>query len=256
MKKLLLATVATIALTATGFAAEQKGQAAGGAGVEMKAGGQATGQTTNSGMKADSKAGADIKANEHKGAAEMKSDADTKGSASTKSRGETTGQGGASEPKATTEPRSEQRPGAGSDQRHGSGMNRTEQREQRQPGSNASETNRTGAQGQGTAQGTQNGGTAAARTEASGSVNLSADQKTKIRTTVIQSASAPKIERSQINFTLNVGTVVPRTVKVVAVPATLVEIHPAWRGYSYFIVGDELVIVEPRTLKIVAVIIV
>jgi hypothetical protein len=252
MKKLLLATVATIALTASGVAAEQKGQAAGGAGAEMKAGSQTTGsgaemkagghaqgQTSKPGVKAEGKAGADMKANGQKGAAEMKSGADTKGSASTKTRSETTGQGGANEPKAN------ERPG----QRNGSGMNRTEQRDQRQPGSNATD-NRTGAQGQGAAQGTtagQAGGT---------SVQLSSEQKTKIRTTVIQSASAPKIERSQINFSLNVGTVVPRTVKVVAVPATLIEIHPAWRGYSYFVVGDELVIVEPRTLKIVAVIVV
>ena len=46
---------------------------------------------------------------------------------------------------------------------------------------------------------------------------------------------------------------VPRSVQFVTVPATLVEIHPAWRGYSYFIVDDEIIIVEPRTLKIVAV---
>ena len=88
---------------------------------------------------------------------------------------------------------------------------------------------------------------------AGGSVNLTTEQKTKIRTTVLQSSSAPKVSRSQINFNISVGTVVPRSVHFVTVPATLVEIHPAWRGYSYFIVDDEIIIVEPRTLKIVAV---
>jgi hypothetical protein len=88
---------------------------------------------------------------------------------------------------------------------------------------------------------------------AGSSVSLTQEQRSKIRTTVIQGGKAPKIERSQINFSLNVGAVVPRSVRVVAVPPTLVEIHPAWRGYMYFVVGDELVIVEPRTLKIVAV---
>ena len=39
----------------------------------------------------------------------------------------------------------------------------------------------------------------------------------------------------------------------VTVPDTIVEIHPAWRGYSYFIVDDEIIIVEPSTFKIVAV---
>jgi hypothetical protein len=70
---------------------------------------------------------------------------------------------------------------------------------------------------------------------------------------VIQSSSAPKVSRSSINFNISVGTVVPRTVKFVAVPATLVEIHPAWRGYRYFIVDDEIIIVEPSSFRIVAV---
>ena len=82
-----------------------------------------------------------------------------------------------------------------------------------------------------------------------GSVNLTTEQKTKIRTTVIE--KAPKVSRTDIKFSINIGTVVPRSVRVVAVPPTLVEIHPAWRGYSYFVVGDEIIIVEPRTLKIV-----
>ena len=45
----------------------------------------------------------------------------------------------------------------------------------------------------------------------------------------------------------------PRTVHMVAVPVTLVEIHPAWRGFMYFIVGDQIVVVDPRTLQIVEV---
>jgi hypothetical protein len=95
-----------------------------------------------------------------------------------------------------------------------------------------------------------------AEEHAGGSVSLTNEQKTKIRTTVIETGSAPKIERSQIHFSLNVGTVVPRSVKVVAVPPTLVEIHPEWRGYRYFVVDDEIIIVEPRTLRIVAVVVV
>ena len=37
-------------------------------------------------------------------------------------------------------------------------------------------------------------------------------------------------------------------------PSTIVEIQPAWRGFEYFLVGDEIVIVDPATLRIVAVI--
>jgi hypothetical protein len=39
-----------------------------------------------------------------------------------------------------------------------------------------------------------------------------------------------------------------------AVPTTIVAIEPTWRGFEYFLVGDEIVIVDPRTLEIVAVI--
>lgn len=94
-------------------------------------------------------------------------------------------------------------------------------------------------------------GPAGAQTEDrnDGAKALSTEQKTKIRTTVIN--RAPKV--TNVNFSLSVGTVVPRTVHVVAVPAPLIEIYPEWRGYSYFVVGDEIVIVEPGTLRIIAV---
>ena len=91
-----------------------------------------------------------------------------------------------------------------------------------------------------------------ANTRASGNaVSLTTEQKTKIRTTVLTS-NAPRV--TNVNFSINVGTVVPRTVRVVAVPAPLIEIHPAWRGYMYFVHGDDIIIVEPGTLRIVAVI--
>lgn len=93
-------------------------------------------------------------------------------------------------------------------------------------------------------------GATAAQGQAGGSVALTTEQKTKIRTTVL--ATAPKV--TNVNFSLNVGTVVPRSVRFVAVPPTLIEIHPAWRGYMYFVVGNDLVIIEPDSLRIVAVI--
>jgi hypothetical protein len=61
---------------------------------------------------------------------------------------------------------------------------------------------------------------------------------------------------TNVNFSVNVGTVVPRSVQVVAVPPTLIEIHPAWRGYMYFVAGDRIVIIEPDSYRIVAVLVV
>jgi Protein of unknown function (DUF1236) len=81
---------------------------------------------------------------------------------------------------------------------------------------------------------------------------LSTEQRTQIRQTVMQVGNAPRV--SSVTFSLSVGTVVPRTVKYVPLPPRVVEIYPAWRGYHYFIVGDQIVIVESGSLRIVAVI--
>jgi hypothetical protein len=89
---------------------------------------------------------------------------------------------------------------------------------------------------------------------ASTSASLSTEQRTRIRETVIKSGNAPRVSRSEINFNINVGTAVPRSVRLVTVPTTVVEIYPAWRGFLYFVVEDEIVIVEPGSLRIVAVI--
>ena len=84
-------------------------------------------------------------------------------------------------------------------------------------------------------------------------VNLSSEQRTRIRETVIKQPNAPRISRNEVNFNLSVGTVVPRTVRMAVLPAVVIEIHPAWRGYSYILVGDEMVVIEPGTLRIVAI---
>jgi hypothetical protein len=97
------------------------------------------------------------------------------------------------------------------------------------------------AQGKGSAQG---------KGMASSNVSLTTEQKTTIRNTVIN--TGPRA--TSVNFSVRVGIAVPRTVKFAPVPATIVEIQPAWRGYMYFVYEDEIIIVHPRTLKIVAVI--
>ena len=98
---------------------------------------------------------------------------------------------------------------------------------------------------------TQPGGTTqpGARTDATAS--LTVEQRTRIRETVLKDGNVPRVGR--VDFQINVGTVVPRTVRVVALPAPVVEIHPAWRGYLYFVHEDEIVVVEPGTMRIVAV---
>jgi Protein of unknown function (DUF1236) len=84
----------------------------------------------------------------------------------------------------------------------------------------------------------------------SGAVNLTTEQRTTIRQEVL-TERAPRA--TNINFSVNVGTVVPSSVRVIEVPPTIVRIQPRWKGYRYFVYNDEIIIVEPRTLKIVAV---
>jgi hypothetical protein len=41
---------------------------------------------------------------------------------------------------------------------------------------------------------------------------------------------------------------------LVGVPRPIIEIEPEWRGFEYFMIGDQIVIVNPRSMEIVAVI--
>jgi hypothetical protein len=86
---------------------------------------------------------------------------------------------------------------------------------------------------------------------ASLSVNITPENRTRIHEVFVKEHSAPKVDH--VAFSLSVGTAVPRSVRIVAVPQTIVAIQPTWRGYEYFMVGDQIVIVDPRTMEIVAV---
>jgi len=85
-----------------------------------------------------------------------------------------------------------------------------------------------------------------------GAANLTTEQKTKIKTVVKEKVHAQPV--TNVNFSVSVGTVVPRTVHFYPLPAEVVEIYPQWRGYEFILVNDEIVIIEPSTFKIVAII--
>jgi hypothetical protein len=44
---------------------------------------------------------------------------------------------------------------------------------------------------------------------------------------------------------------VPRDIGFHPLPSEIVTIYPEWRGYEFFLVRDEIVVVDPRTLEIV-----
>jgi Putative peptidoglycan binding domain/Protein of unknown function (DUF1236) len=75
-----------------------------------------------------------------------------------------------------------------------------------------------------------------------GNIELSSEQRTKIRETMLNGPSVPHVNNA--SFTFNIGAAVPSNVRIVEVPETLIELHPDWRGYSYFVVRDDIVIVD------------
>jgi Putative peptidoglycan binding domain/Protein of unknown function (DUF1236) len=68
---------------------------------------------------------------------------------------------------------------------------------------------------------------------------------------VFASNNVPRVDN--VNFAVRVGTTVPSSVHLVVVPETLVEIYPQWRDDEYFVVRDEVVIVD-HSHRIVAVV--
>jgi len=59
-----------------------------------------------------------------------------------------------------------------------------------------------------------------------------------------------------VHFSISAGTVIPASehVELHVLPEEIVRVVPAYRGYRYFIVKNEIVIVEPSSRRIVTVI--
>ena len=95
-------------------------------------------------------------------------------------------------------------------------------------------------------------GQGAAGTRTNVNVNIAPEKRTQIHEIIVKERSAPRV--TSVNFDLSVGTRVPRNVRFVALPPSIVTIEPDLRGYDYFMVGDRIVVVNPRTMEIVAII--
>jgi hypothetical protein len=86
--------------------------------------------------------------------------------------------------------------------------------------------------------------------QAGGGAKLTTEQRTRITSVIREQRVAPV---NNVNFAISIGTRVPRDVGFHPLPAEIVTIYPEWRGYEFFLVRDEIVVVDPRTLEIVAV---
>lgn len=99
--------------------------------------------------------------------------------------------------------------------------------------------------GQGSTPGTTGQGAAGT------SANLTSEQRTTIGTAIRQQNVRPV---TNVNFTLAIGANVPRDIDLHPLPVSVIELYPAWRGYHFVLAGDEIVVIDPATFRIVAII--
>jgi Protein of unknown function (DUF1236) len=231
MRNSLLATIAAAALVAGTIAVSGQGMQGGGAGGGGAGGGAGGAPSAQGG--GGGAGGAPSTAPAERMDRSSPKGTTGQGTGSQMDRGQSSQPGAAQERGQTGQPqmRDQTQPRTGQGQTPQQQRGQTGQQQKGQPGTQ-----------QQTGQGQSGAGSAALTTE----------QRSRIRTTVLQGGNVNRV--SNVNFNIRVGTVVPRSVKLVAVPPVILEVHPAWRGFRYFVVNDEIIIVEPGTLRIVAVI--
>ncbi|HET9413743.1 MAG TPA: DUF1236 domain-containing protein [Pseudolabrys sp.] len=96
----------------------------------------------------------------------------------------------------------------------------------------------------------QNRSTTTGQGAAAGSAKLSTEQRTKITSIIKQR----KVEPTKLSVSVSVGTRVPASVHLYPLPVEVVAVYPAWQGYGYILVGDQIVVINPRSHEIVAII--
>jgi hypothetical protein len=240
MKKALLTTVAAVAVVGfaavaaaqgTGDAGKGAGNASGSAAQEKKGapGGamkQGTGQRPGQSAQTTTKPETEQKGTtEQRGAQDEQKGTTKQRGAQDEQKGTTEQRGAQDEQKGTTQQRGAQDEQKGTAEQKGA-------QEESKPGAAGSEQH-------------------AKRGESRGaSVQLSQTQRSKIQGVIGRNSSA----RVNVNFHVAVGVNVPRSVHVEVLPRDVVEIVPEYEGYDYIIVGDNILIIDPDTMDIVAVI--
>jgi Protein of unknown function (DUF1236) len=81
-------------------------------------------------------------------------------------------------------------------------------------------------------------------------IKLNERQQAEVRG-VLRSEQIEKLDR--VDFSLSTGTIVPSYAPIRPLPERIVEIVPQYRGYDFVMMRDEIVIIEPRTRRIVTV---
>ena len=83
-------------------------------------------------------------------------------------------------------------------------------------------------------------------------MQITEEKRTNIHQTILKERNVNRV--TNVNFSINIGTRVPRSVRLAVLPASVITIVPEYRSYRYFVVDDQICIVEPTTYEIVEVI--
>src|ERR1700682_3132336 len=86
--------------------------------------------------------------------------------------------------------------------------------------------------------------------QAGAGAKLSTEQRTKIPGVIRAQRVQPL---NNVNFSISVGTRVPRDVRFHPLPREVVTIYPEWRGYEFVLVNNQILVIDPRTFEIVAI---
>jgi len=88
--------------------------------------------------------------------------------------------------------------------------------------------------------------------QAGAGAKLSTEQRTQITSVIHEEHVRPV---TNVNFSISVGTRIPREgIELHALPTRVATICPEWRTYKFVLVKEEIVIINPDTYEIVAVI--
>jgi uncharacterized protein DUF1236 len=89
--------------------------------------------------------------------------------------------------------------------------------------------------------------------QATGKANIPQAKAAQVAQTLMASGGAQSSPNININ-NVTVGAALPGDVIINPLPPTIVELVPQFSGYDYFVVGDEVVIVDPATRQVVEII--
>lgn len=80
---------------------------------------------------------------------------------------------------------------------------------------------------------------------------ISPEQKTKVKSAFSKHHAKPVTD---VDVNIGIGVVVPRSIEFYPVPQDIIVIAPEYRDYLYFVVGNQVCVVDPDTYEIVDII--